>query len=65
MSVHGLTNCPNCFRSVAVVGTQIQKHRTRLGAGDVIVCAMSGKPVDAVARLKLSTRAMKKKPRPN
>jgi hypothetical protein len=50
---------------VATVGTQIQKHRTRLGGGEVIVCTMSGAPVDALTRLKLSTRAVKKKARLN
>jgi hypothetical protein len=64
-SVHGVSTCPNCYRTVATVGTQIQKHRTRLGGGEVIVCTMSGAPVDALTRLKLSTRAVKKKARLN
>jgi hypothetical protein len=46
---------------VAVVGTQIQKHRTRLGGGAVEICAMSSQSVSALKlQPVLSSRATKK-----
>ena len=61
MLVHGLTTCPACYRMVAVVGTQIQKHRTRLGGGAVEICAMSSQSVSALKlQPVLSSRATKK-----
>lgn len=61
MVVHGLTTCPGCYRMVAVVGTQIQKHRTRLGGGTVEICAMSSRSVSALKlQPVLSSRATKK-----
>jgi len=64
MLVHGLTTCPGCYRMVAVVGTQIQKHRTRLGGGAVEICAMSSQSVSALKlQPVLSSRAKSAKPK--
>jgi hypothetical protein len=51
---------------VEVVGTQVQKHVTRIGGGAVEVCAMSGMQVDALKlQPVLSFRAKPKKHRLN
>jgi hypothetical protein len=48
---------------VAVIGAQVQKHRTRLGGGAVEICVMSGKPVSALKlQPVLSSRAKRAKP---
>jgi hypothetical protein len=47
---------------VEIVGTQLQKHRARLGDGTVGTCPMSGKPVDLLSH---SFRAKAKKKRAN
>lgn len=66
LSQFGITTCPGCYRTVEVVGTQVQKHVTRIGGGAVEVCAMSGMQVDALKlQPVLSFRAKPKKHRLN